>query len=143
MRPALFLRIASGLTLLHCVLHTIGGVLGSPQHGAEEIAVIESMKAHRFDFLGSMRGYWDFIFGYGLFVTIILFVNAILFWYLAGPAKTNAGWIRPVLAMFIVNYLAMSIVSWKYFFAAPAVTELLIAAFLGLAYASARSAQSG
>lgn len=60
--PTLFLRIASILTVVHCVLHTFGGVLGSPKHGAEEIAVIETMKSHPFDVMGSVRSYWDFFF---------------------------------------------------------------------------------
>ena len=65
MKPTLFLRIASILTFVHCVLHTFGGVLSSPRHGAEEVAVIEAMKSHSFDVMGSMRSYWDFFFGYG------------------------------------------------------------------------------
>jgi hypothetical protein len=42
MRPSTLLRTASVLTLVHCILHTIGGVLAPPSHGAEEIAVIET-----------------------------------------------------------------------------------------------------
>ena len=130
MKPALFLRIASGVTLLHCVLHTIGGVFVSPSHGAEEIAVIETMKSHRFDMMGSMRSYWDFFLGYGLFVTIVLLVLSIFFWQLASLAKTNPAWMRPILAVFCFNFIAMAIVSWRYFFIAPAIAELLIAVCL-------------
>jgi hypothetical protein len=75
MRPTNALRIASVLTLVHCILHTIGGVLTPPQHGADEILVLETMNAHRFDFMGSMRGYGDFLLGYGLFVTVELLVG--------------------------------------------------------------------
>jgi hypothetical protein len=53
-KPTRFPRIASVLTLLHCLLHTIGEVFGKAQHGAEEIAVRETVKSHRFDFRGSM-----------------------------------------------------------------------------------------
>lgn len=137
MKPALFLRIASVVTLIHCLLHTIGGVFGSPKHGAEEIAVIETMKSHQFDAFGSMRSYWDFFFGYGLFVTIALLVGGVLFWRLAMLAKTNPVWIKPIVALFFFNYLGMAIVSWKYFFAGPAVAELFIATCLGLAFSTA------
>ena len=140
MNATLFLRIAAVLSFIHCVLHTVGGVFGSPAHGAEEIAVIETMKSHHFDFLGSVRSYWDFFFGYGLFVTIILFIVAIVFWQLAGLAKTNPSAVRPIAAMFCLNFLAMAVVSWKYFFLAPAVTELLIAVCLALASAKSRAA---
>jgi hypothetical protein len=139
-KPTLFLRIAFVLTLLHCVLHT-GGVFSSPRHGAEEIGVVKTMKAHQFDVFGSMRSYWDFLFGYGLFLTIGLLVQAILFWQLAMFAKTSATtnptWIKPILALFFFNCLAMAMISWKYFFVGPAVAQLLIAVCLGLAYVAA------
>jgi hypothetical protein len=136
MNATLFLRIASVLSLIHCVLHTAGGVFGSPKHGAEEIAVIENMKSHSFDFMGSMRSYWDFLFGYGLFVTINLLVQAILFWQLSGFAKTNPASTRLIVALFFFNCIGAAIVSWRYFFIAPAVTQLLIAACLGVAFAT-------
>jgi hypothetical protein len=136
-KTTLFLRIASVLTLIHCVLHTVGGVFGTPKHGAEEIAVIEAMKSHRFDFLGSVRSYWDFFFGYGLFVTIALLVLSTFFWQLATFARTNPVWIRSVLVVFGLNFVGMTIVSWRFFFAGPAVVELLIAACLAVAYATA------
>jgi hypothetical protein len=75
-------------------------VLSSPKHGPEEIAVVETMKAHTFNVMGSMRSYWDFNMGYGLTVTISLFVQALLFWQLGTMAKTNAAWTRPILALF-------------------------------------------
>ena len=137
MKPTLFLRIASVLTLIHCALHTIGGVFGSPKHGAEQLAVIDAMKSHRFNVMGSMRSYWDFHFGYGLFVTINLLIQGLLFWQLASMAKTNAAWTRPILVLFFLNYVAMAVVAWKYFFIGPAVTELLIAACLAMAFATA------
>jgi pilus assembly protein TadC len=133
MKPRLFLRIASVLTFIHCVLHTLGGVFGSPQHGAEEIAIVDAMKSRRFDVLGSMRSYWDFFFGYGLFVTLALLVEAILLWQLAIRARANPDWVRPIAALLLFNFAAMSIVSWRYFFIAPAMNEVLIAAFIAIA----------
>jgi len=139
-KPTLFLRIASVLSLLHCVLHTIGGVFGSPKHGAEEVAVIETMKTHHFAVMGSMRSYWDFLFGYGLFVTVALLVEAILLWRLAAFAKTNPAWTRPIVGLFCFNFVGVAIVSWKYFFIAPAVGELLIAVCLAMAFVTAGAA---
>ena len=137
MKPALFLRIASVLTMIHCILHTIGGVLSSPKHGSEELAVVETMKAHTFNVMGSMRSYWDFFFGYGLGVTITLLIQSLLFWQLATMRKTNAAWTRPIVLLFLFNFVAMSVVVWRYLFIAPAITELLIAACLAAAYFTA------
>jgi phosphoglycerol transferase MdoB-like AlkP superfamily enzyme len=136
-KPTLFLRIASVLTMIHCILHTIGGVLSSPKHGSEELAVVETMKAHTFNVMGSMRSYWDFFFGYGLGLTITLLIQSLLFWQVATMSKTNAAWTRPIVLLFFFNFVVMSVVVWRYFFIAPAITELLIAACLAAAYFTA------
>ena len=142
MKVTLFLRIASVLTFIHCVLHTIGGVLSSPKHGAEEIAVVETMKAHTFNVMGSMRSYWDFNMGYGLFTTINLFIQAVLFWQLGTLAKSNAAGIKPILVLFSLGYMAMTVVAWRYFFIGPAITELIIAGCLAAAFFTAGSASA-
>jgi hypothetical protein len=141
-KVTLFLRIASVLTFIHCVLHTIGGVLSSPKHGAEEIAVVETMKAHTFNVMGSMRSYWDFNMGYGLFTTINLFIQAVLFWQLGTLAKSNAAGIKPILVLFSLGYVAMTVVAWRYFFIGPAITELIIAGCLAAAFFTAGSASA-
>jgi hypothetical protein len=137
MNPTMWLRIASVLTLIHCALHTIGGVFGKPSHGAEQIAVIETMKGHSFNVMGWMRSYWDFFFGYGLFVTINLLIQGILFWQLGSFVKTSPALVRPIALLFIVNYAVMSAIAFKYFFIAPGIVEALIAVCLVAAYFTA------
>lgn len=134
MRPPILLRIASVVTLVHAILHTIG-VLAPPSHGAEEIAVLETMSAHRFEFMGSMRSYADFMLGHGLFVTIALLVDAVLFWQLVALARSRPDGLRPIVALFALGYFGIAIVSGRFFFIAPVITELLIAACLGAAFA--------
>ncbi len=134
MRPSTSLRIASVLTLVHAVLHTIGGVLAPPSHGPEEIALVETMSAHRFDFMGSMRSYADFMLGYGLFVTVALLAFAVLCWQLAALARRRPEGLRPAVATLAVGFVAIAVVSWRFFFVAPVVNELLIAAFLVAAF---------
>ena len=140
MSSTLFLRIASVLTLIHCAGHTIGGVFGKPKNGAEEIAVIETMKAHQFNVMGSMRAYWDFFFGYGLVVTVTLLIQGVLFWQLGSLIKTNPAAAKPVVALFCVNFLLMSVIVFKYFFLGAGVLELLIATCLAAAFFTAASA---
>jgi hypothetical protein len=139
MNPTLFLRIASVLTLIHCALHTVGGVFGKPRHGAAEIAVLDTIKSQRFDFMGSMRSYYDFLFGYGLAITVTLLVQGILFWQLGAAIRTSPGIVRPIVALFFVGCILTAIVSWKYFFIGPAITQLLIAACLALSFMMAAS----
>lgn len=140
MNPTIFLRIASVLTLIHCAGHTIGGVFGKPKHGAEQLAVIDAMKSHRFNVMGSMRSYWDFFFGYGLGVTITLLIQGILFWQLASFVKSSPAVVRSIALLFFFNYALMSIVAFRYFFMGAGILEALMAASLLAAYFTAASA---
>ena len=139
MRAVLFLRIASVLTLVHAALHTIGGVFGEAAPGAQQ-ATVAVMKANEFAAMGAMRSYWDFYLGFGLMVSVFLAMEGVVFWQLGSLAKTDALRLRPVLATFLVGYLGAAMVSYRCFFAAPVITEILISLCLGLAIASARQA---
>jgi hypothetical protein len=139
MRTVIFLRIASVLTFIHAALHTIGGVFGGAAPGVQQ-ATVAVMKANEFEVMGVMRSYWNFYMGLGLVVSVFLTVEAVVFWQLGSLAKTEALRLRPVLATFLVGYLCAAGVSYRYFFAAPVITEILIALCLGLAIASARQA---
>src|SRR5215470_1881155 len=116
MKPMIYLRIASVLTLIHAVLHTIGAVFGGTSSG-EEQAVVATMKAHVFPLMGVMRSYWDFHLGMGLVVTVFLTVEAVVFWQLSSLVKTDALRLRPVLTTFLLGYVGLAVVSFQYFFA--------------------------
>jgi hypothetical protein len=137
MKPVLFLRIASVLTFIHAVLHTIGGVFGKVEPGPAAVAV-EAMKTNQFLLMGHIRSFWDFYRGMGLLVTIFLTAEAILFWKLAWLAKTDAQRLRPIMATFLVAYTALAVNSYTYFFLAPVITEILIAACRGLSIVAAK-----
>lgn len=136
-KPVLFLRIAAVLTLIHAVLHTIGGVFGKVEPGPAAVAV-EAMKVNQFLLMGHMRSFWEFYRGMGLAVTIFLAAEAVVFWQLGSLARTDARRLRPVVATFLVAYVALAINSYTYFFLAPTIVEILIAACLGLAIATAK-----
>jgi hypothetical protein len=138
MRPVLFLRIASVLTFIHAALHTIGGVFGQTPPVVQQ--VVAAMKANEFVAMGATRTLWDFHMGLGLAVSVFLTVEAVVFWQLGSLAKTDALQLRPVLGTFLVGYLGVAVVSYKYFFAGPVITELLIALCLGLAIVGAKQA---
>jgi hypothetical protein len=137
MKPVIFLRIASVLTFLHAALHTIGGVFGGAAPGVQQ-ATVAVMKANEFAVMGVTRSYWDFYMGLGLVVSVFLTMEAIVFWQLGSLAKIDAVRLRPVMATFLVGYLCAAVVSYRYFFAGPVITEILIALCLGLALASAK-----
>ena len=140
-KPAVFLRIAAFVTLIHAVLHTIGGVFGKPGPGPATIA-FQAMVTNQFPLLGHMRSFADFYRGLGLMVTIFLTAEAIVFWQLGSLAHTDAQRLRPILATFLVAYLALAANSYAYFFLGPVIVEIAIAACLGFAIATAKSSSA-
>jgi hypothetical protein len=129
MKAALLLRIASVLALVHGVMHTIGGVFGSVAPGPMQAAVT-AMQANRFEAMGANRSYWDFFMGYGLLTTVKFLVETVVFWQLGSLVKTYGLQVRPVVMTFCLGYLASAVLAWKYFFAGPAVFEVVIAGCL-------------
>ena len=135
-KTVLFLRIAAVLTLIHAVLHTIGGVFGKAEAGPATVAV-EAMKANQFVLMGHVRTYWEFYRGMGLAVTVFLAAEAVVFWQLGSLARTDARRLRSIVATFLVAYAALAVNSYTYFFLGPVIVEILIAACLGLAILTA------
>jgi len=140
MKPHVLLRAASLLTLIHAVLHTFGGLLHAPSRGPKEAELLSAMKAFQFDAMGSLRTYWDFYLGFGLFVTVSLVLLAVLMWQLGSLVKVDPAKARPFIASLTVAFIAIAVLSWAFFFVAPLVTEVLIAVLLGVAYVLARPA---
>ena len=138
MKPHIYLRIASVLTLIHSVLHTVGGVFGKPEPGPAATAAA-AMQENHFLFMGVMRSYWEFHRGMGLSVTVFLTAEAVVFWLLGSLVKAGTAGLRPILATFMVGYLAFAVDSYFYFFPIPIVMEVLIALCLGMAMAGAKA----
>ncbi len=141
MKPVIYLRIASILTLIHSILHTIGGVFGKPPSG--QAAMIAASMRYRFEVFGVMRSYADFYRGMGLGITVALTMDAALLWLLASLAKSDAARLRPILAVFFIGYLALALNSYTFFFSGPVIAELLIVLCLGAAILTAKPADEG
>src|SRR5579864_3774476 len=109
MRPVLFLRIASVLTLIHALLHTIGGVFGKTPPNL--LPVIKAMQENQAMFMGVMRTMWDFQRGFGLIASVSLTMEGLVFWQLATLAKNDAQRLRPILTTFMLGYLCISVIS--------------------------------
>jgi D-alanyl-lipoteichoic acid acyltransferase DltB (MBOAT superfamily) len=140
MKPTIYLRIASVMTFIHSVLHTIGGVFSKPDPGISA-TTWAAMKANEFTVFGLTRSYFMFYRGLGLGVTIVLTAEAIVFWQLGTLAKSDAARLRPVMATFMIAYLVFAVNSYAFFFFGPVVAEILIAACLGMAIATAKAGE--
>jgi hypothetical protein len=106
--------------------------------GPDQLAVIDVMKAHTFNFQGFTRSYWDLFFGYGLMAALPCVVEAALFWQLASLALMSRFRGGPIVALFIAANLVHAILCWNYFFLTPIVLDVAIALCLGLALTAAR-----
>lgn len=134
MTAAVNLRIAALLAAVQGIAHGALFLRAKPRHGAAEVAVIEAMKSNRFEFAGVRRSYWEFYFGYGLEAAAVCLVEAILLVQLASIAELQPAVVRPVIALCIAANLGHAVLTARYFFYAPIVFDLLIAAVLGLAF---------
>lgn len=118
-------RIAAGLTLFFALAHT-GGMLLPMRQGPEENALLDHMRSYRFDIMGANRTYWDFYFGFGLYLTVSLLVLAALSWQV-GTLSAMQPAARPLGWTLLTGQVAFAALSWIYFFVAPAAVSSLAA----------------
>ena len=137
MKAPLLYRVASVLLLLFALGHTMGFRHVDPRWGVD--AAIGALKATRFDVQGFSRTYWGFYTGFGFFVTVLLLFGAALAWQLGGlpPEVLKA---MPLATWGLaLCFVAVTFLSWRYFFIAPVVFSGLIAVcLLAAAWSAAR-----
>jgi len=138
MSPALLYRIASVLLVLFAAGHTLGFRRVDPQWGLD--ATIGALKATQFQVQGFTRSYWGFYTGFGLFVTVLLVFTGILAWQLGALPKDTLRSLRVVTWALALSFVAVTFLSWRYFFIAPLVFSGVVAACLLLAAWSAARA---
>ncbi len=124
MKASAFYRIAAILLLLFDIGHTLGFRQSDPQWGVD--ALLASMRSIHFDMQGFSRSYWDLFVGAGLFVSVFLLFAAVLAWQLGGFSTETLGLMRPTAWAFALCFVAVTILSWRYFFTLPIVFLTLI-----------------
>ena len=125
MKASTLYRIAAVLILLFDIGHTIGFLQHDPIWGVDSL--LASMKSTHFNIQGFSRSYWEFFVGFGLFVTVFLLLAAVVAWQLGGlPAETLAR-LRGIRWALAVCFVALTFLSFRYFFFLPLVFSALIA----------------
>jgi hypothetical protein len=124
MKAPLFYRIASILLVLFAAGHTFGFRQVDPQWGADSL--VASMKTIHFDVSGSNRSYWDFFVGFGLFVTVLMVLAAVIAWQFASLPSQTLTAMRLSAWAFAVCFGVVAYLSWRYFFVAPTVFSIAI-----------------
>jgi hypothetical protein len=134
--------VATAIAALQYTVHTVLFLSMKPQHGEEEVQVISAMQAHRFNFGGFERSYWDFYYGYGVIAILLGAVEIGILWQVVKLAAvdTSAG-ARIILVLLFLN-LGHALIAWNYFFLAPLAFDLAVAACLGWALLAYRRYKS-
>jgi hypothetical protein len=135
--PTLFLRIASGLTVLYAAGHAMGGTESWSPPG--ETDVLQSMRTFEFNVMGATRTYMHFYMGFGVYITVLLLLQAVVAWQLASLAHVAPRRAAPLVATLSVGSLIGTFVVWRFIFVVPALFSLACAACLTIAYVLSRS----
>ena len=136
MTTTLLLRIAAIISLLFTAGHTMGGLKKWSPMG--DNPVLKAMTDVRFDAMGANRSYLDFFMGFGWSLSVSMLLQTILLWQMASLARTDAGRVRPMIAVFALAQLAGGIIAWRFIFPLPAVFAVVLLAVLVAAFVVAR-----
>jgi len=136
MKQWIWLRVAAILQALFALGHTIGGIPRKAIRGPQEQAVFDAMQTFSFNAMGSTRSHWDFYQGFGVMISVNLAVLAVLMWQLGNLSRTGSEAVRPLAITLLISEILTAALSWKYFFAGPIVTSVLVSLCLSIAVAS-------
>ncbi|MGI8770864.1 MAG: LIC_13387 family protein [Acidobacteriaceae bacterium] len=124
MKARVFYRIAAVLMLLFDLGHTLGFRQSDPKWGVDTL--LGSMQSIHFVVQGFSRTYWDLFVGAGLFVSVFLLFAAVLAWQLGGLSAETLALMRRTAWALALCFVALTILSWRYFFILPIVFLILI-----------------
>jgi hypothetical protein len=122
MKASVFYRIAAVLLLLFDAGHTAGFPWSDPEWKVD----ISGMRSTHFYVMGFSRTYWDFYVGFGLFVSMLLLLAVVLAWQLGRLPPESLALMRGTAWMFALCFVAISVLSWRYFFVIPIVFSIVI-----------------
>jgi hypothetical protein len=125
MNTSRWLRAASIIALLFAIGHTLGRPW-TPATALDAGAVVDAMKAIRFEAMGANRTYWDFYVGFGVSVSVYLAAQAATLWLLGGVARREPRLARPFIVLLIASFAAIGWITWTNFFPLPLVLCLAV-----------------
>ncbi|WP_295636092.1 hypothetical protein [Novosphingobium sp.] len=132
MTPKLLLRIASVISCVFALGHSLGGLSQwSPMGGN---AVLANMGAVRFLVMGVRRSYLDFFMGFGWSLSIGMLLQAVLLWQIATVAERDAALVRPMIAAFVLSGVASVGIAARWLFPMPALFAAVMVVPLALAW---------
>lgn len=136
MTTTLFLRIASIISLLFTLGHSLGGLKKWSPMGDNE--VLKAMTSVHFNTMGASRSYLDFYMGFGWSLTVAMIMQTVLLWLMASLARTDPASVRPMIAVIALATVAGGIIAWRFLFPIPALFSIALMIPLAAAYVVAR-----
>jgi hypothetical protein len=124
MKASAYYRTAAVLILLFDIGHSVGFRQSDPEWGVDTL--ITSMRSIHFDVQGFSRTYWDLFVGAGFFVSVFLLFAAVLAWQLGGLSAETFAPMRGTAWALALCFVAVTILSWRYFFFLPIAFSSLI-----------------
>ena len=101
------------------------------------------MRSIHFEVQGFSRTYWDLFVGAGFNVSVFLLFAAVLAWQLGGLPRETLALMRHTGWALALCFLAMTILSWRYFFLLPiAFSSLITVCLIAAAWLSAKPHKS-
>ena len=135
MTTTLLLRIASVISLLFTVGHSLGGLNEWSPMGKTD--VLKAMTDSHFEILGASRSYLDFFLGFGWSISVFMLLQTALLWQMASLARVDAAQVRPMIVMFALAVLANGVIAWLFLFLLPVLFSSVLLVVLVAAYAVA------
>ncbi len=135
MTTTLLLRLASAISFLFAIGHTLGGTKQWSPMGDND--VLKAMTAGRVDTMGANRSYLDFYMGFGWSLSVALLLQSVLLWQIASLARSDAIQLKPIIATFALATLASGVIAWLFIFPVPALFSLALLVVLVAAYVKA------
>ena len=133
-------RIAAALLGLFFLGHTVGGMFMQSSSGPAADAVFKAMKSVHFDAFGSDSTWYGFWFGFGLLFSAFQLFSIVTCWTLASVEPRDWRVVAPISWALCATYVVAAILSWLYFFAAPAIFSVLVALLLAVGALRKRAA---
>ena len=123
MKARVLYRISSILILLFDLGHSAGFPWSDPRWSVE---APRAMRSNHFAVLGFSRTYWDFYVGFGLAISVLFLLAAILAWQLGSLSKETLPSMRATAWALCFCFAAMTVINCLYFFTIPIVFSSVI-----------------
>jgi hypothetical protein len=130
------LRVSAIVTFVFAGGHMMGAATSWAGPGGGE--VLRAMREVSFEVAGATRSYWHFYFGFGVYIGVLLTLQAVMLWQMGSIGANGIMRIRPMLMAMSAAFAVGTVVLWVYIFIVPALFSLVCTVCIAAALAAAR-----